>query len=371
MRILGLLLLLITHPSSASTCSDQFQNILTSIHGTSEIDEGQALVEKIKANTLKESAEHKINIQEYMKAIDQIALRDPEFKKITEMFEKREFTFAVDQSSEGRLGILKKGILNQYETKSSGGVLAPDKRNFVEARYLRMEPAQYKKLPKQIKPKSMYLVPDLNSKIKLAPTHYIESGSPAVRTGDTWILDLNKIEKNTVFVTGDSLDRGIIEGDLYDDIKQLDINPKSTLDGTHVVDYLLPLDWLKTTVPFYYEQVKSENLFRFVDPKVFKDYYKAQIKTHGHFPQWQEIIHNSSRPEFNKAFFKKFPELKKFEDDQLLLPYGNYSEGLYFGKLPPQKIKALIYHERPPSEKEMKELKKLGIQVIDGRNSNQ
>ena len=123
-----------------------------------------------------------------------------------------------------------------------------------------------------------------------------------------WIVSRSR--RILLFVAGDSLDRAVIEGDLVDDIKQFTINQQARLKGNNVVE-------------------------------------------------------NSYRPEFNEAFFAQYPELKPFESTQLLRPYGNYVEGLYFGRLPPKKIKAMVYHGRPPSEEEMRILRERGIEVID------
>jgi hypothetical protein len=139
------------------------------------------------------------------------------------------------------------------------------------------------------------------------------------------------------------------------------------MSGKGAVDYLLPLDWAKTSAPFYYHEVKNSNKLRFVDPMEYTRSYEQRIREGEHIPTWLSILENSSRPDFNKTFFKKFPELKKLEQEQLFRPFGNYVEGLHFGELPASKIKALIYHSIPPSAQEMKLLKKLGIEVIDGR----
>ena len=368
MRIIGFLLLFFASPAFAENCSERFQSLLEhSFSGPQAKDEGQVLVAKIRAQTLKETAEHHLPFLDLIHSVDQVALRDPTFKKINEMFEKKQFTFAVDQNSKSRLDILKNGILNQYETTTSAGVVSPEKRNFVESLYLRMDEASYEKMPAEIKPKSMYLVPDLESNIKLAPTHYSVDPFTHKRVGDTWILDLKQIEKNTVFVVGDSLDRALIEGDLLDDPKWFTLNHSATLSGAHGVDHLLPLEWIKTSTPFYYEQVKSQNKLRFVDPKVFEAYYNKIKEEEGVMPQWQEAFSNTSQPNFDEKFMKKFPEFKNYDDKVLMRPYGNYVEGLYFGKLPSKKIKAMIFHETPPTPEEMKEFQRLGIQVIDGR----
>ena len=62
----------------------------------------------------------------------------------------------------------------------------------------------------------------------------------------------------------------------------------------------------------------------------------------------------------------KFFAVCRFEK-LLVRPYGNYSEGMYFGKLDASKVEALIYHDRPPSEEEQVLLKKLGIRVIQAK----
>ena len=114
MRIIGFLLLFFASPAFAENCSERFQSLLEhSFSGPQAKDEGQVLVAKIRAQTLKETAEHHLPFLDLIHSVDQVALRDPTFKKINEMFEKKQFTFAVDQNSKSRLDILKNGILNQ------------------------------------------------------------------------------------------------------------------------------------------------------------------------------------------------------------------------------------------------------------------
>jgi hypothetical protein len=354
--------------AQAVDCSHELGQVLSSAFGAPRAaDEGKRIVDEISRTTREEVRKNGLPVEGYLNAIDSAAKKDPYFKKICDMFEQEKFTFAVDQDADHRLDILKKGVLNQFETQTSGAVFSPEKRNFVEALYRRMDPKAYEKVASDLKPKSMYLYPLPESGIKPATTHYIQSIEGKV-VGDTWVLDYAEIKDHTLIVAGDSLDRALIEGDLLDDFKNFTLNESRRFTGEAWVEQLVPMDWIKTTAPYYYEQVKSSGKLRYVDPEVFKKYYKAQVEAHGVYPQWQAAFEETSRPDFDRAFFKKFPELKPYEENLMIRPYGNYTEGLYFGKLPPTKIKTLIYHERPPSAEELKELKRLGIEVIDGRS---
>lgn len=360
MRGWGILFgLVLALPVSAAECRD-FLKLFEEV--SSPHDPGAGLVEEISRRTRTEVAKNRIPVEPFLKAVDRAGARDPVFKRLNEMFEKQQYSFAIDQNASRRMEILQNGFLNVHETGTSLGVASTEKRNFVEALYLGVEPSRYESVPAAFKPKSMYLVPDPSTGIHLEPTHYVRS--PDGTPGDTWVMDLEKIRDHTLFTAGDSLDRALIEGDLLEDIKQFTLDESRRFDGKNIIEHLLPLDWLKTTTPFYYEQVKAKNLFRYVDPAVFKEYYEAQKVAHGGMPMWQESRVNTSRPEFGEAFFKTFPELKKYNEDLLLRPYGNYTEGLYFGRLTPSKIKALIYHGRPPDEAELMALKKAGIRVI-------
>ncbi len=360
-------LTLSTPDSKAVNCSDYFQKLLTQTSLHPEHDQAKILVQQIIQNTKLKSAQNGLHFEEQIKLIDQISQRDPVFKKLVEMIDQKNFTFAIDSSKESRLEILRNGFKNQHQIESSNGVFNPEGRNIIEARYLRMEPSEYEKISASIKPKSMYLVPEKKSGINIHPTHYSMDIYAKSRIGDTWVLKLDSIQDNTVLTIGDSLDRAMIEGELVADLKWMTILPDKKLSDKLAVDYLIPLEWVKTSVPYYYQQVSKENKLRFVDPMNNKLWYQARKQKGEHIPTWLDMVQNSSRPKFDRKFFERFPELNKLESEQLFKPYGNYVEGLHFGELPPTKIKTLIYHSNPPSPEELKILNQLGIEVIDGR----
>jgi len=353
---------------SHATCRLFLQDVLKhSLESPGFRDPGEVVVERVSNYTRQAAFQYRLGYEEYLQSIDEIAKRDPEFARLAKMFDQGQYTFAIDQSNGVRREILEGGFLNQHQTGTSAGALRSDGgRDRVEAMYLRMPIAEYRKLPAEVKPKSMYLIPREASGIRWEPTHYGFDHGASKRTGDTWIFKRPAIEKNTLFLVGDSFDRALIEGDLPEDIKSFDIPAGKKLDPRTAIGHLLPLQWVKSTIPHYYEQVKTRNLLRYVDPAHFKAYYQAQMAAGEHLPPWREFIENSSRPDFDEGFFKKFPELKRFEK-LLVRPYGNYSEGMYFGKLDASKVEALIYHDRPPSEEEQVLLKKLGIRVIQAK----
>ncbi len=325
------------------------------------------LVNKTGKSTREKSVQNGLHFEEQIRAIETIAKRDPTFKRLLDMFEQKRFTFAVDASRDARMKILKGGIKNQHEIASSNGVFNPGARNTVEARYLRMDPSEYEKISAPVKPKSMYLVPEPSSGIEFTPTHYSLDAFQEKRIGDTWILKRESIEDHTLVTIGDSLDRAFIESGLVDDWRSMEVLPDQKMSEKLAVDYLLPLDWAKTSIPFYYREVSEHNKLRFVEPDAYKRSYKKRIDEGEHIPTWQSMLENNSHPDFDKKFFKKFPELAPHQDEQLFRPYGNYVEGLHFGELPPSKIKAFIYHSDPPSAEELAEFERLGIEVIDGR----
>ena len=153
-----------------------------------------------------------------------------------------------------------------------------------------------------------------------------------------------------------------------DDIKSFEITPGRHLAPEKLTSHLLPPEWLDTAIPFFYDQFKKDRALRFVDPDAFKLQYEKRLARGEVIPTWQSVLEDTSRPNFGTVFFKKFPELKPFEEDFLLRPYGNYVEGVYFGEMKAQgNVKALIYRSNPPTADELKRFEALGIQVIDGR----
>ena len=367
-----LLLLLILIPadpsvSSATDCEQTFRSLLHEITPPPATVDAKSLVKKIGKATREQSVQNGLHFEEQVRAIEAIAKRDPTFKKLYDMFEQKQFTFAVDTSREARMDILKGGIKNQHEIEGSNGVFNPGARNIVESRYLRMDPSEYEKFAAPVKPKSMYLIPEPSSGIEFTPTHYSLDALQEKRIGDTWVLKRETVEENTLVTIGDSLDRAFIESGLVDDWRSMEVLPDQKMSEKLAVDYLLPLEWAKTSIPFYYREVRQHNRLRFVEPDAYTRSYKKRIEEGEHIPTWQSMLENSSHPDFDKKFFKKFPELAPHREEQLFRPYGNYVEGLHFGELPATKIKAFIYHSEPPSPEELAELQRLGIDVIDGR----
>lgn len=364
-----LALLIAGHPagSFASDCEQTFRTLLQEITDHPAPLDAKSLVKSIGKATREQSVQNGLHFEDQIRAIETIAKRDPIFKKLQDMFENKQFTFAVDTSREARMDILKGGIKNQHEIAGSNGVFNPGARNVVESRYLRMDPSEYERIAAPVKPKSMYLIPEPSTGIEFTPTHYSLDAFQKKRIGDTWILKREAIEENTLVTVGDSLDRAFIESGLVDDWRSMEVLPEQKMSEKLAVDYLLPLDWAKTSIPFYYREVKQQNKLRFVEPDAYTRSYNKRIEEGEHIPTWQSVLENSSQPDFNKKFMKQFPELAPFEGEQLFRPYGNYVEGLHFGELPSSKIKAFIYHSDPPSAQELLEFERLGIEVIDGR----
>ncbi len=360
MKYIAISFLLFPIWAEASSCRDL---------SVSDDHTAKAWVQRISANTRTESEYHHIPFKPYLQAIDEISKRDPIFARINDLFSQRKFTFAVDiPKSSHRMDVLKQGILNQYQTETSEGVVNFEKRNFVESRYVRMSDTEYEGVPVELKPKSMYLVPDLQAGVNFTFTQFSERRFMEGSVGDTWVLDLDRIESNTLFVTGDTLDRALIERDLVDNFKTFTLDYSKKMDGSSSLDYLLPLDWVKATIPFYYERMLNRNEMRYVDPATQKQMYEDYKKEMGVVPLWMESRIITSRPQFDDAFYQKFPELKRYDQNLMGRPYGNYSEGLYFGPLSPDKIKALIFHDTPPSSSELRELRRLGIKIYDARS---
>lgn len=312
-----------------------------------------------------------IAVEDYLATIQKIGTRDETFAKMLSVFAQRQYSFAIDRSPKVRMKVLQDGFKNIHEAGDSSGAYRPDARVAVESAYLGMKKNKYKALPDSLKSKSMYLVPTPESGIDLMPTLYICEPLSGKAIGDTWVFDLAAIEKNTLFVLGDSLDRMLIgEGFDYPGMGILQKNAK--VSGESFNHYLLPLNWLPTIIPYFAKQV-SAGKWQIVDEKS-KEYQRRFTPEPGD-PELTDALRmqiNNFLPDFDETYFASYPELQSYLEGQFLtLPYQNYVEGLYFGQLPAEgKVKALIYRSQPPTAAEKTAFAKAGIQLIDGRKGN-
>ena len=322
-----------------------------------------AFVSAIKSRTLEDAKTYHLRYQGFLKAIEKIKNTDPDFAKLWDMFENKEYSWAMDRSPQTRQQVLKNGFLNIHEANRSAGVNRPDQRNHIEAQYLGMETTAYEKIPASMKPKSMYLVPNSETGIQAEPTPYFKRNARANSTGDTWVFDLKQIEENTFFVVGDSSNRALIMGDLIDDYQQFTTTPARKFTPGNPVNYILPGDLLPMSIPFFYEQVKNANTLRFVDRQ--SDWYRKKLLSMSDAPDWQQTMADSMQPDLPKLF-KSFPSLRRYQEF-LVRPYANYVEGMYYGALPVTKVRAFIYRSQPPTPAELRQFEKFGIEVIDGR----
>lgn len=354
----------------APTCEQIFLRDLTSQSGLQT--ETQKIINHIRQHTDSGLAPFQTEINAYVATLDRIAKHDPVMAKLVKMLQTKQYTFAIDRSAKIRMDILKQNeFLNIHQAKRSSGAYDPKQRSQVEAEYIGLSLQEYDRLANSNKPKSMYLVPELSTGIELTPTIYAQDATTKEYNGDTWIFSLDKIEQNTSFVVGDSYNRALIERDFADDFKQMTIAPDSHFKKDNILDYALPLNLLQTAMPFYYEQIKTTNKFRFVDAdssEYKKPFEDLKNEMDGVLTDWQYNLLNNLQPNFNDDLLTKFPELKPFQNSFLFRPYGNYVEGLYYGPLAvARKVKTLIFRSNPPTAEEMMKFEELGIQVIDGR----
>jgi hypothetical protein len=316
---------------------------------------------------LSETRKHGFDYPGFQKAVETIAKRDPVFRELLTLFDQRKVTFAIDMHGTDRLAVMNEGIKNQFQTGTSGGAISAERRNYVESEYLRIPYSEYVQLPPELKPKSMYLSPLPGTGLNHPYTLYSEESYGKGAVGDTWLLKLDQIEDHTLYLVGDSLDRALVQRELSSDdtffYPAFDLH----MDGENPMDYLLPLQWLKTSIPFYYEQVAKNREFRFVSTDRHRQLYEEIKEEIGHVPTRIDIRLNHSTPTFDEAFFKRFPELKPYQN-LLMSPQGNYCEGLYYGRLGPEKIAGLIFRSNPPTPAEWRRLNELGIKVYDGRD---
>jgi hypothetical protein len=332
---------------------------------------GRALVAGLEARVRSAVAEHGLPVAAFIDAVRTIAARDATFARILRVFDEGQYTFSMDRSPAVRRKILESGFKNLYEARSSDGVQDFAQRAFIEAAYLGVSPEEYARMPDAVKMKSLYLTPEPSAGIELVPTVYFDDAATGRNLGDTWVFDREAIAENTLFLAGDSYNRALLERDLVGDWKQFEIDPDAKLKGDHVGDHLLPLAWLATTVPYYYQQVADENRWRFTnhaDPKI-QARHTPDVVDGVEYPlvDWQKTLIDLNTPDFDDAFFAKFPELAPFADAFLMRSFGNYAEGDYFGELTTRQVKALIFRASPPTDAERAELEKRGIELIDGR----
>jgi hypothetical protein len=335
---------------AAPLCTDFFTDSSSPVARATEDVLSRQIVRLKKSITT-----HKIDLEGYKNALRLVAARDPIFARLLSLLQSNQVTFAMDRSPLRRLDIIKTGFHNIHETANSAGAYQPEVRSFVESQYLGLSKEEYEALPNSVKPKSMYLLPLAETGIHTPPTHYFDG------KGDTWIFKRNAIKNNTRFVVGDSYDRAL-QTRLTTDTRWGAPIEEFPLELDSVADFVLPLNLLITAAPFYYEQLKSSNTWRFVDvnsPRIKKVISKEK-KMMAKIGRFQV---NAIVPDFNEAFFARFPELEPYKDSFLFDPWGNYVEGLYFGPLDLSKVQKLIVRQNPPTSQEMAMLKAHGIEV--------
>lgn len=321
--------------------------------------------EKLAVRTVAAVKHHQIPVAPMLAAIRTIAQRDPVFARLLEVFDRGQYTFSMDRRPELRMQLLETGFKNLYELQGkTDGAQDFDQRAHVDSLYLGLHDKAFAKLPATEKAKCLYLTPALETGIQTPPTVFAEG------TGDTWVFDRAKVAPQALFVVGDTYDRALFGRDLVDDWKHAHVPPDAKLAGDHVGDYLLPLEWLALSIPYYHQQVEEQNQWRFSDPESPR--VKAMIEEErefyeGYLPPWAFYLVDLTAPDFGDAFFARFPELEPFRDTMLMRPHGNYSEVDVFGPLDASKVKALVYRSSPPTPEEQAKLTALGIEVIDGR----
>lgn len=330
-------------------------------------------VSEVKDRSLRDLSAISQNIVRFTEAIERIAQRDRTFEKLLSMIKRHQYTFAMDRTPNRRMQILEHGFSNLHQTGTSLGVPRVNERTIIESNYFGIKPEDYLKIDNVLKPKSMYLIPTKESGFDWLPTIYATNSKTNKVTNDTWVFDLSAISDQTLFVVGDSYNRALIEGQLMADQSELNIKPDAKFSGMDPVNYLLPLESLSTSIPFFYQQILSQNLLRFVDPtsaeylrpleELKKDFEDVGMR----LQDWQILMMDDMQPNFDSSFFDKFPELIDFKNF-LFKPRGNYVEGLFIGALPAVgKVSALIYRDTPPSPEEMRKFTEANIKVIDGR----
>ncbi|MCK6548537.1 hypothetical protein L6R52_22005, partial [Myxococcota bacterium] len=333
---------------------------------------GRALAAEQAARVRAAVDAHGLPVAAFLDAIRTIAKRDATFARILRVFDEGHYTFSMDRSPDVRMKILESGgFKNLYEARSSAGVQDFRQRAFIEAAYLGQTPEAYAAMPDALKMKSLYLTPEPSAGIELVPTVYFDDLETKQNLGDTWVFDRAAIAPNTLFLAGDSYNRALLERDLVGDWKQFEIDPDAKLKGDHVGDFLLPLEWVATLVPYYFQQVEAENRWRFTnheDPKI-QARHAPDVVDGEEYPlaDWQKTMIDLNTPDFDAAFFARFPELEPFASSMLMRTFGNYAEGDYFGELSTQQVKALIFRASPPSAAERAALEARGIELIDGR----
>jgi hypothetical protein len=315
-------------------------------------------------------------IVQFRRALRRAVKRDATMALLDRAFRDKKVTFAMDRDATVRRAILEaNAFLNLHQTGTSSGAPHTGKREAVESELFGIPRDQYEQLPPAWKPKSLYLVPDKDSGLALEPTLYALDENHKEHTGDTWVFDREAIAKNTFFVVGDSLNRTLIERELAQDLAFFSPGENSHLPKNHIADYALPIELLDTAIPYYYNQVKKEGRFRFVnekDPAYTWLIEQTREDMGGQLSRMQEILFSDYLPpEFNQDrgdFFRRFPEFLPLEPQFFFKPFANYTEGLYVGELPVRgKVKELIFRSNPPTEDEMRLLKAAGIKVTDGR----
>jgi hypothetical protein len=112
--------------------------------------------------------------------------------------DEKNFDFAMNAPEVAREGIAAAGFLNQYETKTSGGKLLPEKRQEAEAKFMNLSADEYVKVPPRVRPKYGYLRPSTASGVTM-DDHAHRYGS------DTFVFKSSSVKGNVTFYPCDSL----------------------------------------------------------------------------------------------------------------------------------------------------------------------
>lgn len=241
--------------------------------------------------------------------MERLAAENPQVAEIVEALASDKVEISIRRPESGRWWVPKVGLQNQFVTGSSGGSLAPERRNGCEASALGHPLDGYRGKDAELKPKYGSFRPSPESGIR--PTNQdTQYGS------DIFILDAEKLKGRVTWTPLDSLRRYSYYG--------RELGRES---------YKEPANWQQVFIPLEYKALMA--------PYLLQKWASKQLGT-GDTPPDAML---------DKAYAN-----------------GDYLETQIFGPLNLDHVKAFEFTNKPPSGPFLAELKRRGIEIRDGRS---
>ncbi len=289
---------------------------------------------------------------ELLQAIQQAG---PQYQRAAAILKSEDLEVVVAAPLSRRSEIISSGIKNFHETGKTSGSAMVD-RNAVEAAYFREDLQKYSALDNSIKPKSAYLSPKLDSGLK-PPAGVWSYGE------DRWIMKLANIRNRITISVGDSLNH----------VAQT-MGPGSTpwIVGRSEWDtYFVPWSQRMLIAPALGQGIEKGTLglpieiitgsTRDIEEEARGSLSKPQPLAQAHSPTEQiQFAFPINRLKPIDGALGKYKVLNFWDLD--------YFEIQILGDIEAEDYQAFEFTRTPPTGEFLNELRRLGIEIRDGRS---